>query len=516
MKFFFSKTDSLYKIFKTLEKIPTGRQVEIFIDPEHSLFDNERRGKQIKEIIEKRNVEASFVTKKAKNKEFFQSIGLAVHHVEQRNIEKAASIFYLFLFNIKKFHLHTYESKKYIFVLIFFFEALLIGLILRVVISLILPSATITIKTAEDTETIIYNFRYYPHQNSWFAQESRYLNIPYYTGSIDYRYDLVISTANIKHITNPSQWQIKIYNTKEQSYSLVANTRFVTTDGLIFRALNAFTINTGNQKFPSETTIPVYADERDEREQIIGVRGNIPMKTQMRIRNLNESYYLKEIRAESMENFQWGSTQSFGSVTDQDIAVLTGKLIDQIYKQKLNIVGQYFNIENGILLPFESITSTTFNSITVNETQGEETPTVKGTAYVTYTFHYIYRNDLLKALNTYIRERPSEKIQVLNIDKNSIKFIKDTSSFEEWEIKKSWDTLIISTEISITQGYDFKQDTNRLVPEIKDNVSGKDIETARKYLLSSFPEIGNVKVSIAPGRHTTIPTIKSRIKINIE
>jgi len=166
MKFFFSKTDSLYKIFKTLEKIPTGRKVEIFIDPEHSLFDNEWRGKQIKEILEKRNIQASFVTKKAKNKEFFLSIGLEVTHLEQRNIEKAASMFYLFLFNIKKFHLHTYESKKYVFALIFFFEALLIGLIAWVVVSLILPSAAITIKTAEDTETIIYNFRYYPHQNS--------------------------------------------------------------------------------------------------------------------------------------------------------------------------------------------------------------------------------------------------------------------------------------------------------------------------------------------------------------
>jgi hypothetical protein len=44
MKFFFAKTDSLYKIFKSLEKIPPHRKVEIFIDPEHALFDNERWG----------------------------------------------------------------------------------------------------------------------------------------------------------------------------------------------------------------------------------------------------------------------------------------------------------------------------------------------------------------------------------------------------------------------------------------------------------------------------------------
>ncbi|MDR2190335.1 MAG: hypothetical protein LBP53_03995 [Candidatus Peribacteria bacterium] len=244
MKFFFAKTDSLYKIFKTLEKIPSGRSVEVFIDPEHSLFENEWRGKQIKEILERKQIDATFTTKKSQNRAFFQSVGLQVNHIQQRNIEKAANIFYLFLFNIKKFHLHTYESKKYLLILIFFFEALLIGLILWLIISLILPSATISIQVAEDSETLIYNFRYYPHQESGFVQTSRYLSIPYYTGSIDYQYNLVISTANIKHITNPSQGHIKIYNTKPQSYSLVATTRFITADGLIFRAVDDFIIQT--------------------------------------------------------------------------------------------------------------------------------------------------------------------------------------------------------------------------------------------------------------------------------
>jgi hypothetical protein len=43
MKIFFVKEDSFLKIFKTLEKIPRGKEVEITIDPEHPLFDNERR-----------------------------------------------------------------------------------------------------------------------------------------------------------------------------------------------------------------------------------------------------------------------------------------------------------------------------------------------------------------------------------------------------------------------------------------------------------------------------------------
>ena len=74
MKFFFSKTDSLYKIFKSLEKIPARRSVEIFIDPEHSLFDNEWRGQQIKEIIDKNQIDATFSTKNKKNRDYLTSI----------------------------------------------------------------------------------------------------------------------------------------------------------------------------------------------------------------------------------------------------------------------------------------------------------------------------------------------------------------------------------------------------------------------------------------------------------
>ncbi|MDR0370222.1 MAG: hypothetical protein LBH96_07175 [Candidatus Peribacteria bacterium] len=118
-----------------------------------------------------------------------------------------------------------------------------------------------------------------------------------------------------------------------------------------------------------------------------------------------------------------------------------------------------------------------------------ETPTVKGSAYVTYTFHYIYRQDLLKALNTYIKERASEKIQVLSIDTNSIQFLKDTSSFQEGEIKKNGDIYIIATQINVLQGYDFKQDSNNIISDIKNYIAGKNIEESRKYILSNYPEI---------------------------
>lgn len=119
MKFFFLQSDSLYKIFKTLEKIPAKKTVYIHIDPEHSLFENERWGKQIKEILEKNHIDAYFVTKTEKTRAFFERLNLPVQHQEKNKFMKFVHLGYLFFFNIKKFHLHAYNKKNYIFYIVF-------------------------------------------------------------------------------------------------------------------------------------------------------------------------------------------------------------------------------------------------------------------------------------------------------------------------------------------------------------------------------------------------------------
>lgn len=53
MKFYFAKTESLYKIFKTLERIPPQKAAEIFIDPEHSFFWKSAMGKGSIEYYQK-------------------------------------------------------------------------------------------------------------------------------------------------------------------------------------------------------------------------------------------------------------------------------------------------------------------------------------------------------------------------------------------------------------------------------------------------------------------------------
>lgn len=181
MKLFFLKEHSLYKIFKTIDKVPNGRTIYIYIDPEHAFFDNEWRGKEIKELLQKKNLQAFFVTKTEKSKYFFSSLGLAVMHQEKHKVIKYLRLVYDFFFNIKKFHLQVYTQKNYIFYAVFGFEILFVLIILYFLYSLILPSTRINIVPVTQVESVIYNFRYYPFMDTQFQSTSRYLSIPYYT-----------------------------------------------------------------------------------------------------------------------------------------------------------------------------------------------------------------------------------------------------------------------------------------------------------------------------------------------
>ena len=269
MKFYFAKTESLYKIFKTLERIPPQKAAEIFIDPEHSFFENQRWGKEALNIIKNRNLNITFLAEKPSSRTYFQQIGAQVQYKEERLILKVLKTISLFLFDIKKFHLHTYNKQKYLFYMVFFFE-ILAGLgIVWLLFLLILPSASITLKISQQTENIIYNFRYYPASDQQYLGAIKQLSIPYYTGKVDYEYTLSISTENIKHIINPSAGNVKIYNKTPNELKLVSNTRFVTPDGLTFLTREPIVVPPAINGSTSELKVKLYAAEYDESENII-------------------------------------------------------------------------------------------------------------------------------------------------------------------------------------------------------------------------------------------------------
>lgn len=507
MKLFFATDDSLLKIFKTLEKIPRWKEVEISIEPEHSLFDNERRGKQIKDILEKRSINATFSTQSEKCKKFFEKIWLKTNYVETNKILKTLNMIYLFFFNIKKFHLDT-KGKKYWTILIYWFETILLLWILYVIYLLIIPNAKITINPSQNTETIIYNFRYYPASDTEYPEYSKYLSIPYYTWSFEYKYDLSMNTTNIKYLQNPSVWEIKIFNTTNESFTFVPNTRFITEDWRLFKSTIYVDLPAWYDWVAWEKIIRVKAMEQDDNWILMWSRWNIPSWTKLYIKNLKQSFFLKEIYAVALTDFTWWSLDSEWEITQDDIDLLSEKLKSYIEQQKKNIAIQNFSDREWILLTFSDTINYTIKSIDIPHDIWEKTSLINWTVTAEIEFIYIKWSDLISAFSKYIQQRPSEKTKFISLDKNSLVFYEDDWSMNSERI------FVVPTKIQAIQWYDFSKDINWILGEIKDHIVWDTTENARTYILQ-YPEVSSVKLKVSPKWYSTIPKIKSRIKIII-
>jgi len=510
MKLFFLADDSLYKIFKTLEKIPKWKQLEISIDSHHSLFDNEWWWKQIKEVLKKRNLDITFVTKTEKSKIFFESLWLKTNHIEKNKFIKVIKLLYLFIFDIKKFHLHSSNKRNsYNFILVIWFEAFFVFWILYLLYSLILPGVKIEISPSKQIETIIYNFRYYPSSNSDYPRYSRFISIPFYTGKLEYTHDMSINTVNIKYLQNPSSGIIKIFNNTEKKYSFVPNTRFITDDGRLFKTTNWVDIPAWYKWVPWEKIIKVKAMDKDDSGIMMWKRGNISNGTKLYVKNLKQSLFLKELYAVAMEDFTWWNLTSDWVVTQEDIALLSDRLKWYITQQKKNIVVQNFNNKNDILLAFDNTIFTKVNKIEIPYITGQKTSIIWWSIVADIWYMYIKWDDLINSFSTYVKQRPSEKTLLTSIDKNSLVF------FDDDEVREEDGTFIIPTKIDVIQAYDFEKDVNGIVDDIKAHIDGGDVEEARGYILH-FPEISSVNIKITPIWYSTIPKVKSRIKVWVE
>jgi hypothetical protein len=70
-----------------------------------------------------------------------------------------------------------------------------------------------------------------------------------------------VKGSGTKTINSFAEGTITVYNTQTQSQKLIANTRFATSAGLIFRVRSAITIPGGSQDKPGNITAKVFADK---------------------------------------------------------------------------------------------------------------------------------------------------------------------------------------------------------------------------------------------------------------
>lgn len=92
---------------------------------------------------------------------------------------------------------------------------------------------------------------------------------------------------------------------------------------------------------------------------------------------MKNSYYAQNIYGTVLENFSGGNLQSEGVVSTRDIAILSGKLVDALYKQKTTIIMDNFKTADTLVLDFDPLISTQIKAIQVKNVPGEKTPLLK-------------------------------------------------------------------------------------------------------------------------------------------
>jgi hypothetical protein len=506
MKLFFLKDDSLFKIFKTIEKIPRKKKVTIYIDSHNQFFEHERRGKQIKELIISKEIDAHFVCRSEKMKRYFEKLDLSFEYEQSHPIMRALHLAYLFLFEAKKFHLTVYAKKNYLFYLIFCIEIAVIAWVLYVFSQLVLPSATITITPSYKIEDIVYNFRYYNHSDINYLNQAKQISIPYYTGKVAYKYTMGISVSNIKYFQNPSQWEIEIINTLTTAYSLLPNTKFITDDGILFKTLEAINIPWSQNGKPWRVNVRLQAFESDEWWNVIGQRWNIKKWTRLYIRNLTNSFFLKQIYAEALADFSWWKTRSEWIVTEKDIEILSGRLLKTLYGIKQNVVRQNFTIPDAFLLLYDDLITTRVRNTVIDNNIWQPATTISWYIIAEFSYQYVLREDLLSAIQTYINQRASKNLSLIDIERNTLVLYGKTNAGSQ--------THIIPTKISVIRSYNFDTDVNQVINQIKNTIVWANIDEAMK-ILREYPEIASAEISLSPPRYYEIPQIKSRIYLNI-
>jgi len=409
----------------------------------------------------------------------------------------------------QKFHTNLIFKNSYVSYLVILSEITVIIFILYFFWWLISPNATISIQPSRHIETIVYNYEYVPlweeQRSAWFGSSA--LRIPYYEWSIPFNHRLTLNVQNIEFSTTEAVWSVTFYNTTDESISLLPQTTLVTPDNMVFKTDARVTIPPGTQDDPWINTISVTAEAFTEKGLVIWEQWNIPKDTVLRIKNLPESMVQKSIYATATRWFAWGSTITKWSVLSDDIDLIEEKILSYMEDRKKEVLQSTVIEDELYILLYDSFINLIVEEFITTSRIWDSTSFIEWEIKAYITYRYVKKEDLVSAVDTYIRQRNSNNFTLLNYDFNSLTFYDIHKETQAW-------TIFIPTKINAIRWYNFIDDNNNIVPEMKAKIAGKWSQEVKKLLLE-YEEIDDVQVSISPPWYDTLPEVISRISFRV-
>lgn len=511
MKLFFLNNDSLYKIFTTLEKTPKNSHIQIFIESSNQFFHNPRRSTQIDTILRKRNIKATFIAQNEHQKIFFEEHKIN-HEVKKENkIRLLLNLVYWFFFNIKKFHIHTYDSKNYTFFAIFWAEILLLLMAGYGIYSLILPKTTITITPAYEMNEVVYNFRYlYPEDLANYPYTGKHILIPIYTGTLNNITSSLTLDKQLRPDGSMTKGTIRIINTTKSPISLKIHSQLIDDLGIEYTTNDKVTIPASQWKDKAGIAyVSITSKNTPENNLLVQEKGeSITLGHRFLIKNLRQSRYTKQIYAEASDGFDMKTYKQPWFILQSEIGELQKQLYNSLYEKRKEYLTSEILPKGWILLPFdEFITMHNCQYDAMGDTWAiEELKLMSWTLHCDLTFNYVQKEDVINGMKEYIEKRSSNTRKVVSIQNNFMNFFDLRTGANH--------TYIIPTKVNIIEAYNLQTDTNNVLGSLKAQLAGKSKQEAQQ-LLQTIPEIEKWEINISPFWYSAITTVKSRIHLKI-
>lgn len=311
--------------------------------------------------------------------------------------------------------------------------------------------------------------------------------------------------------------RITVYNTQPKPWPLIPNTRFQTSEGIIFRIGQFITVPPARGGANGSIDVDVVADGFDAYNQAVGDRGNI-QPTKLFLPGLN-SENQKKVFAESKIAFVGGTTAVKKKVAPEDVAAATGKLkkdleaaieseLDRAIAEKNNALSDRtkFALLKGKL----AYTLSEPRIAIAPDVVGKELDQFEAVGEMDVSGIYFNLQEVLNIMKGELKIRKSPEKRIVKIDDSTI-------TYRIFDVDAAAKKIKVTATLKGLEEYDInpsRENGERLIQKIKDHIVGRKTQDAKEYILS-LPEIATVEIKNWPIWAPTIPSIPDNISVEL-
>ncbi|HWU24379.1 MAG TPA: hypothetical protein VN086_01330 [Candidatus Paceibacterota bacterium] len=313
-------------------------------------------------------------------------------------------------------------------------------------------------------------------------------DLPYAIVTVDKTVSSNVPAESTETVNDPAQGTITIYNTQATSQTLIKNTRFQTSAGLVFRIQDSVTIPGGSVSSPGSVKATVYADTGGDQYNIGPTTFTVP--------GLSGSAAFTQVTAKSTEAFTGGFAGTRPSVSQA-----TRDAQNEKSKAALN-TALTSAITSQLPAGYVVLPGATFTSYTpVNDTVGKDNSVnvnLKGTAVaVAFPNAALAKTIAYQTVGSYSGQKVSlSDWSGLTLTPSS----QGTPTAEQG-------TFAFSLAGKTTIVWDVDPQ------KVAGAVAGKDRKTAYS-IIQSFPEVHGAVLTVRPFWASSFPQDPADIKVS--